>query len=781
MLDSRSSFFTGVVTSSDAATFTTQIETFGGDLKSPMQGIPLAGVFATALGFKECGQYSVGTWVLCYAISYDTCYIIGIIPDADYASPEFASRACLKTADGNFDQQNSQGYNEFSTKKAIYNQNRPTDVVDGEYVVANEFGVLLGLFQQMATLKASELAQIQCFLLDDMVRIISHNYEHLTALGDFKIFHDGKAIMAEFGATGDPRESMGVPQVTGENNKPAFVTEGPPSEGGTDETDFYKIQGDDRTKAIERLKVFLGKVGDFIHIFLVRPDPDAIRTLSGELGGKYDTGMADMHVGLDGRISIRTVTGAAIEKTNWIMVPHRVRSAEDPKGDSTDDITFEDKDPFKFDDSKKVRENPTMYALQMRDCNAYLQDFYNYKNFLKYKKDFKLSENSQGDETKLKDIKKVDPHTAVNLNNYQLRRSGLYLMDNGGWMLKDAWGSAIVSEGGDIYIQPAKDLVAQPLRNYIAKAGQFVSIAARKDIDLSSTEEGFRLKTLKTQHFYSSDQGIILHSNSYDDTEPSPDGKAYKEFGGILFKANKGIYSYGEKIFDRAEKDALYKADHLMLESIDKKLNLKGKQIEIVATDTLNMVSKGNMYILPKGNLTCVSAGDASFAGKNTNFGNKGVVIGMAPHPGSMPAVLDGVVPIDAITAITDSILSANEDYQQQMSPFQDDDNFTKLKFHFLASSDYNLNTSEDFIPQTIAQQDDAAFNFLNLTEWSEKEINSSLPFPGKDKFESYYVKCDLKNLQKIEKDVYSKNSESLKNQGGTLKDESLKTYKVVK
>jgi len=388
---------------------------------------------------------------------------------------------------------------------------------------------------------------------------------------------------------------MGIAQVEEERETPTFEEENAPEPGGSDEKDFYKLSKDERQKGIERLKIFLGKLGDFVHMFIVRPDPEAVRALSGELGGGYDKGMADVHISLDGRISARSVTGISLEKTNWIMVPHRVRTAEDPKGD--EDIEFEDKDPFEFDDSKKIRDNPALYFLQMRDCNAYLQDFYNYKNFQQYKKDIKLS-NDPGEEDKLSDIEKVDPKTAVNLNNYQLRRSGVYLMDNGGVMFMSAWGSALILEE-DIYIQPARDMVAQPLRNYIVKAGQFVSVAAKKDIDFSSTEEGFRVKTQKVQHFYSDEQGIILESNAESATEPTPDGEAYTEFGGILLKAeNSGIFSFGKNILDRATDNALYKADTFMFESEDQMKVKAGAAFTLSAQDKVMLITPSDLELL---------------------------------------------------------------------------------------------------------------------------------------------------------------------------------------
>uniref|UniRef100_UPI003753D15A hypothetical protein n=1 Tax=Acinetobacter sp. TaxID=472 RepID=UPI003753D15A len=218
----------------------------------------------------------------------------------------------------------------------------------------------------------------------------------------------------------------------------------------------------------------------------------------------------------------------------------------------------------------------------------------------------------------------------------------------------------------------------------------------------------------------------------------------------------------------------------LMFEAADKDLRLKAAtRVEIKSSESIMILADEAINIVSQTTLDCFGATSANFAGASTNLGNEGTVIGMAPHPGSLPAVLDGVIPVsDIVSAFADI---GNDEYQDQFSPFNTDENFTKIKFHFLASSKYKLSEKEDHIPMTIAQQDDSTFNFLQLDTWQEKEINSTLPFPGKDKFSTYYATCDLNNLQKIGDDIFSKGSESLKNSGTIITDKDLQQYKVIK
>lgn len=763
-------FFTGVITSSDAATYNISVDPFGDKKNAVVQGIPLTEVWASTLGFKSCPQYPVGVTVLCMHITAERAYILGIIPEADLGNTKFFSRAALKTADGNFDKQNVQGYAEEGVKLITHNANRPTDIVEGEYALANEFGVLLGLFQEMANLKGSELAQIQCYVLDDLVRLVSHNFQHWTALGEFNIWHDGKAIQAEFGATHLSSESIGIPAVTAAGSKKVFVQQG--NAKPDDSEDYYEITENSKIKAIERLKIFLGRLGDFMHLFLVRPDADAIRALDGQIQGNFDRGLADVHVSTDGRISMRSVSSIVLEKTNWIMVPHRVRVPEDPQGDEAEDITYEDKDPFEFDNDKKYQENPTLYFLQMRDCVAYLQDAYNYKNFLKQEKDFKLSKGPDTQEEPLAEIDQVDEKTKVKFADYKLRRSGIYMMDNGGVMIKDAWDSAIVLEGGNIYLQPAKDLVEQPMRNYVLKAGQFASVQAKKDVDISSTEGGFRTKTQKVQHLYSAEQGILLQSDAKEAQVPSPEAEAYDTFGGILFKsANAGVYTFGKQIFDRATDKALYHAKNLTIETPET-ANFKFlKDVRFLVTKTFHLEAESN--------ITIVSKGTASFGGlSQTSLGQKGKILGIVPHPGSIGAVMDGTLDVESMANLNQTI--GETIGQKTFMPFDTDKKFEDIKFRFLASDKYNLDAEADCLPMTIAQQTDEAFSFLNLKEWTEKEIEGTLPFPGKDKFDSFYAKSRLKNLKDSEKDVTSKDTAALENSANDIESASLNQYKIL-
>lgn len=774
-----SKVFTGVVITSNAGSraVTVAREGYGmttdGDLGYMMQGIVVTSVLSNFLGFKDCTLLQPGTRVICVSESASHTYIIGVVPQESLGLKIMPARAALGAGNALEDEANRQGH--AAGTSSIYDNRRPSDVVDGEYVIANEFGVLLGMYQQMANLKASELAQVQCFLLDDMVRIISHNFQHYTALGEYNIYHDGKTIMAEFGATHKPGETYGRPAVTSKGENPVFKSEG--THSVDDEKDFYDFKEDERIKAIERFKILLGGLGDLLRILVVRPDPDEIRKNDPEADVKKpDTGLFDFHVGADGGAHLRSVKEVFIEKTNWIRVPLRKAFPDDPSGDDAKEISYEEKKKFEFEESYKYKGNPFAFALQLRDYAAYVNEKLGYQNFKKHEKDFHVNDDI-GNENKISEFEKIDSETSLHLQSYKLRTAGIYLMPNGGITIRDAWNSAIVMEGGNVYIQPAKDLVSQPLRNHIVKAGGHINMACKKNIDLSSTKEGVRVKSEKTQYFYSDKGGFVVEANSSKDTPgtPDPEKEAIEYIGGIVLKSKLGIYSYADKnIVCYAKKNLLFQS----LENTD-----------IVTKQNCFILSKQAIYALADTAMVLhgaqvaevISDGAAIVAGSGTTaIGQKDQMLALK-YSEDNPFVdpIAGVIEVSTLTSQFPEIKEAKDNILKQ-TVFKEEKKFDKLKFKFLKSSKYEINPDEDAIPSTLAQQDDKLTSLYSLKDWEEKEINETYPYPGKEMFENFYISAEAPvNLEEnpLGKD-YSNKADSAE-KPAKIKLESLLKYKV--
>lgn len=740
-------FFVAVVVTSVPGTHAITVirESYGGveepDAGMNMQGILITSHLTPYLGFSDGWLPQPGTRVLCASDSAGTCFILGAIP---VPTPKFKSlmaRAMLGAGSTRDEEANAKGH-EFHTP-LILDMVRPSDVVDGEYVMSNEFGVLLGLYQQLANLKGSELAQVQCHLIDDLVRVISHNYQHYTAAGEHNVYHDGKSIMVEYGATHMPAESYGCPAVNSElGSGESIQIDGPPTVD--DSSDFYKIAENEQLKAVERLKIFAGRLGDFLNMFVVRPDPNEQRYLDpGKRPNKPDTGLSNIRLATDGGIHCRSVKEIFLEKTQWIRVPLRTAAPDDPKADDAESLSYENKEPFNFNDGYSYAGNPFNYSLQLRDYAAYVNEKLAYKNFKTHEKDFYVND-SIGKETPLGAVNKIDPQTQLKLSPYVLRTAGIYLMPNGGITLRDAWNSAIVMEGGNIYLQPTKDLLTQPMRHAITKAGGSVNIACKKHLDFSSTEEGLRIKTEKSQYLFTEKGGIVLQSRGNADNtgNPNPEEKAIDTVGGIVFKSKLGIYSYAEKDIVKYAKRKIL-SHSLMNTDI-----VADTQAVVYGKRKLYNFSDINITSYAESSINVISDGKVNLAGASkTTLGQKDQKLGvMYDKKSKFIDILRGVIPVPAIS----SALNAAKQAKQRILPqctFFEPYEFVKLNFKFLETYKYgSINPSEDGIPSTLTQQDDLLTGLWGLSEWQEKPVDDTWPYPGKSLFENFYKKADKPN-----------------------------------
>jgi hypothetical protein len=353
-------------------------------------------------------------------------------------------------------------------------------------------------------------------------------------------------------------------------------------------------------------------------------------------------------------------------------------------------------------------------------------------------------------------------------------------MPNGGITIRDAWNSAIVMEGGNIYIQPAKDLIVQPLRNFIAKVGGWTSIASKEDIDLSSSEKGFRLKTQQSQYFYSDKSGIVLQANSQNASTGSPDPAkdAISDIGGIVLKSTVGIYNYAEtEIVYYAKKNMTFQSLENVFVEADKLLGMSSGNGQLIsyAKEIINVGVNSALYLSTIGSVVCAGA-------QSTSLGKKDTYLGVQYDTKSFFIdILKGCVPFDKIINEIEKIAPSLKNPIQN-TVFNTEEKFQQLDFKFLSSDVYGIDATSDAIPATMAQQDDQLTGLYKLQAWEEKEINSSFPYPGKDKFDAFYLASEApKNLQVDPSGKGSSSKAKSENKPGKITLKSLNEYKIQK
>lgn len=774
-------FFTAVVITSIPGTHAITVirDSYGG-VEEPDSGMMIQAALVTThltsfLGHSDAWLPQPGSRVLCASDAGGTCFIIGTIPTQTYGFKSMMARAMLGAGHTRDEEANAEGHVKHTP--VIYDMVRPADVVDGEYVMSNEFGVLLGLYQQLANLKGSELAQVQCHLMDDLVRVISHNYQHYTATGEHNVYHDGKSIMVEYGSTHLPAESYGCPAISSEEGNGQAIVGDEPSKTD-DSSDFYTIANNEQLKAVERLKVFIGRLGDFLNLFVVRPDPTEQRYLDPDVTPKKpDTGLSNVRLATDGGVHIRSVKEIFLEKTQWIRVPLRKCAPDDPGGDDAEQIMYRVKEPFEFNDTYSYTGNPFNYSLQLRDYAAYIDENLAYKHFKKHEKDFYVNDDIM-EEKPLGSVNQVDPQTPLKLAPYVLRTAGIYIMPNGGITLRDAWNSAIVMEGGNIFLQPTKDLITQPMRHAITKAGGSINMACKKHMDLSSTEEGFRVKTDKSQYFFSETGGLVLQSRGSNDNTGSPDPskEAIDTIGGIVFKSKLGIYNY-------AEKDIVgYAKRKVLFHSLTNTDIVADTDATIYGKKKLYQFSDNDIYTYAEKAVNVLSEGSVKLAGSgSTLLGQEDQKLGvMYDKKSKFIDILSGLIPV---SDFTDSLNTAKDSKREVLpqTTFYTPKEFEKLNFKFLETGKYGaISTEEDAIPSTLTQQDDLLTGVWGLSDWVERDVDSTYPYPGAELFPNFYKEVEKpNNLERNHMGTDYSNKANSGKKPPKIRIESLDKYKI--
>jgi hypothetical protein len=710
-------FFFATVVSADAGTYGLEVAPVAANLPGLLNGTMLSSTMAAFLGMRQCALPQPGSRVFCYQVDGLSCLVLGVVdPPAARPNPDvYHARSVLGAGEGKSVGNNRLGYAvDTGTPKTTYaNAGRPNDVVDGEHVVANDFGVLLGLFQQMAVLKASELAQVQAFLLDDLVRIVSHNFEHHTALGSTRVFQDGRACTQETTLTHDAAEAAGRPSVepSDADLPPAVTLHGRVTPD--DQDDFFALDHEDR-QMVARLKSFVGALGDFLHVVLVRPAPGQVRIQDGRVPEVFDTGLADLRVGLDGSVGVRTAAAISLEKTTWIRVPHRTLPPEAPRPENAPAV--EGPAPYRTDQTVSRDGLPVFQFLQLRDQLAQLQEG---QGSLAFRNDGRFAVND--DPAKEPALGPGTPLAPGRTADYFPASAGIHLLPGGGIVLRDAWGSALVMEGGHIHLQPARDLVLQPLRNLVGKVGRQVSLSAREDLDLSSTDGGLRVKTGKAQYFYSSRSGIVLHSDAPAGEYFPREDQPVEQVGGIVLHAPEGgIASHSMHALHRTTENSVTKARLLMLDADDRLFARSSRGIDLF--------SGGDLLLSAATNLVGYTEGTAVFLGAaNTALGFEEQTLAVGAF-----GPVQGLFRRDSFDRWR---LQAEEiagsDFQDYAFAYRDDDAFDGLLFRFPSRESYRIDPVADAVPMTLAQQENQVLGRHDLRPWMEEPVNGTYPYPG--------------------------------------------------
>ena len=469
-------------------------------------------------GASDCNLPPEGSHVVIWRkrANASVGWILGILDMGSYLdmnNQEVAipSRSCYEFEDINAYWDNA-AYNILEEDKDALtiwaSCNRPADVLPGEMSVKNENNCGYDIDSYSVALTGGA-SFIRIDRLDDEIRMRSTGFTKWTSNEAVSEFNDAGYISAEgrnylyqgewLGGTGDTGTPVEKPSEL-ENREPR-----------------------------PRTRWWRGFLGNLFSWFVVR----ARKTPE-----EHDTGLASIHVSQAGNVMARAAGGISLERYDAIPVPKRLKEPWDPEGDKEIEATHSALKPF-------VVSDPHAIGLLKSSKMAWEQKTA-YQRFHELKKDFDVQEEADVDKPGDEDD---DPFGSfeLKLSEYQGRKAGVFIGEDGSVIIRDAWGSEIVMVGGNVLINTPGNVVTTANRSVVSIAGEGVVSRGKKAAEMSADEGIARIHAQRTVEIAGG-------------TDKSPGGVLIESIGdltGVLAKEGDGDKAGVYGVVVKAEKSGV--------------------------------------------------------------------------------------------------------------------------------------------------------------------------------------------------------------------------------
>lgn len=623
-------FIEGVVTNYSYTSGTYSVSSgYGSDLNCIYIGAVMSGL----IGLKANVILEAGTKVLIMHNSKTSLsYILGTIPnakiDADLASSNYVS-----AAEGNGVLKSGLLDKDWSTNsgtETVLDGSQPIDITPGELQMSTGSGTALTLLQSLASLQGSDLAKVECFVLDDMVRILSNTFQNINAFGEYSIFNENGNLNVVWNGTSNEYESFGAESST----EPKF--------GGSPLTGENKVKTDKDAKDLFyedgkwRFSQYIGKLGNFIHTFITDPSStlNNAKDNDGAFSGKPKAGRFNMHVNEDGSMLCQSVGDIVLEKVACIPVPVETKKWEENKDDE-----IENKDALK-NWIPLGNENLWESSYKLNDYAKWFSGYYCNAGFWQSKRFIKPEEKDTPDlDPWAKDSvrKEVDGAYGDKANKYIESYATVRIFKDGSIVIKDAYGSSINMSGGNVTIAAANNLNLTAA-NAVNINGKFINTQGTAGISNTAAHGGIENVSRYFNKTFVSEGPIALESDvevtdtknalidSYYPKENCEEQANYMEslvenddkyISGIIMKTNKdtasiAIKSKGAPInFIASDSAIISKAKEYIISTlsynIENLLNYQAGKLKIYAQTTFFSIVKCAAYFISRVKLAIAS------------------------------------------------------------------------------------------------------------------------------------------------------------------------------
>lgn len=411
------------------------------------------------------------------------CYIIQVLPTA----PSDHDSSKMKTKTGAFTRKDSGIYGNGGAGSGTL----ASEILEGEWELSNSNGVGLLFLNNLIQMSAAGRAVVETHCLNDMVRIISENFRHHSAFGDFEIYNDGR-LNTVWEGTSYEHESYNLD----DPKAPKVTTQG-------NQVDLSSVQ-DPVAIYKNRFKLYVGWLGDFIHLFI----SDPAKTASDILSGK-----ADIKIHNDGTILARSTSEIVFEKAVRVLVPKKLKKWDDPQGDLFKDFDNLPTEPLRTWNYK----NPHHGAYQLRQYARYLSNFYSLARFRQLEKDYQVSKES---DTPAPNPNNVEPDRQSQSGNVFIEEySTIRIMRDGSILTSASGGSTVYQGRGHVCISAPKGILIDSGGD-IALTGSNIYLKSHNNTEVTAVTGEIRTKGRKGIFSLAEEGPVWIKSDFSDDTKP---------------------------------------------------------------------------------------------------------------------------------------------------------------------------------------------------------------------------------------------------------------------
>lgn len=415
---------------------------------------------------------------------------------------------------------------------------RPTDVVIGEFANVNQHncGIKGGLF---STTLLGGGASLRMSALTNGARLTCESYKRHSMLGNVHEFHNGRYLSSERDVAMYQEERFG----------------GIVREAGVWTDDAKEPSTGENQTLCPRMKELSGYFGHLYSRFCMRPDENtAIRVLGDEA---KEAGVCRETIDPSGQYRLSSAGMIAIERTGRIPVPVRKAYPTDKGHDiSSDPKALE---PFEHKD-----DDPNYRQLELFDRQAYdLKNQYSRVDGEDQDEpDYYVPQEEDLQPLKDKYDTGFTNSETVKLKDFDKRRAGVYIGEDGSIIMRDAWGSEIVMLAGNVTISCAGNVMMLPGKTQLTIAGDDIVQKAQNSVDIHASEHDVRLSAAKNMEIVgggdekSHSGGVIIESRGSGAMpwDGKDKGESAQVSGITLRTNNQAIVADGQYLVMRSRK-----------------------------------------------------------------------------------------------------------------------------------------------------------------------------------------------------------------------------------